>query len=63
MERDVRAIKIRPHAAATSIEQAYRSTRSSGGQFAPGQFFAEAGTVIAICLGLALLARILLAAG
>jgi len=56
------ASEIRSHAAAASIEQDHRSTRGLGGQFAPGQFFAEAGTVIAVCLGLALLARILLAA-
>jgi len=62
MEQDVRAIRIRSHAAAAWIGEADRSSRGSGGQFPPGQFFAEAGIVIAVCLGFALLARILLAA-
>jgi hypothetical protein len=60
-EQDVRAIRIRSQAATAWIGEADRSS-GSGGQFPPGQFFAEAGTVIAVCLGFALLARILLTA-
>ena len=34
--------------------------RESGGTFTPGQFFREAGTLIAVCLAVGLLTRILL---
>jgi hypothetical protein len=35
-------------------------THDPGVRFTPGQFFKEAGTLIAICLGLGLLAQIVL---
>ena len=36
------------------------TSHDSGARFTPGQFFREAGTLIAVCLSLGLLMRILL---
>ena len=36
------------------------SPRETGIRFTPGQFFREVGTLIAVCLGLGLLAQVML---
>jgi hypothetical protein len=47
---------VRPHA----LDNGHMMSRDSGAAFTPGRFFLEAGTLIAICLGLGLLMRVLL---
>jgi hypothetical protein len=47
---------MRPH----DLEYEDKSVFDSVTPFTPGEFFKDAGTVIAVCLGLGLLMRILL---
>ena len=59
MECHVRNANIAQDVGQPALDAA-STTRGDPAQFTPGQFFKEAGTVIAVCLTLGLLAQLLL---
>ena len=60
MERHMRNAELirdeRPHA----LDDEDTVASDTNARFTPGQFFREAGTIIAVCLGLGLLFQLLL---
>jgi hypothetical protein len=61
MECHVRNANIAQDVRQHALDAASTTSRDDPAQFTPGQFFREAGAVIAVCLALGLLAHILLA--
>jgi hypothetical protein len=57
----VKNIHIAPDADHRVLDDEAPADQDSAAHFTPGKFFKEAGTLIAVCLGLGLLMQILLA--
>jgi hypothetical protein len=60
MESNVRNASLAREAAPHAFDNEDTVTSATNARFTPGQFFREAGTIIAICLGLGLLFQLLL---
>jgi len=55
----VTEVNIAPSEPEGPSNEEHRVTQNPGARFTPGQFFKEAGILIAVCLGLGLLAQVL----
>jgi hypothetical protein len=60
MESDVSNANLARDATPHASDNEDTVTSGLNAQFTPGQFFREAGTIIAVCLGLGLLFQLLL---
>jgi hypothetical protein len=61
MERGMEHIEIASNARQRAFAEAHEPVQGTGTQYSPGDFLKQFGVVIAICLGLALLAHVLVA--
>jgi hypothetical protein len=60
MKRQMRHFDITaPPAQARALEENPRAFQQANGRFPPSQFFKEAGVAVVVCLGLGVLANIL----
>jgi hypothetical protein len=59
MECGVEHIEIASDARQRAFAEADEPVQGTGAQYSPGDFLKQAGLVVAVCLGLAMLARVL----